>query len=130
MNELVEQILNLPTTYYVTYRCHLIESLRVKTGLSKVVDHTTIIEAQDLTLLGHEIAARLGRVVMQGGLYGYSPLASKLKHPVLPNVTKSLTNIDLGVFIPVHMIAYIETITTIKALQPGADEDDTEVPIQ
>lgn len=130
MNDL-ERIHHLPTAYFVTYRFHLVESLRAKAGLPKIIEHTATFYAENVTELAELVSTSLGRCVKSGGVLGDSPLTAKQEHPIiLPNVSKDLTNFDLGIFIPGHMIAYIETVTTIKPRQPGADEDDTEVDIQ
>lgn len=127
---IAQDIRNISTVYYVTYRFHLVEHLRAKTKLPKVIERTVPIEADSVSELAAIISTALGRCVKLGGILGDNPLVSTKKGIVLPNVTKDLMNFDLGIFIPGHMIAYIETITTIKPLQPGADPDDTEVPIQ
>ena len=116
--------------FYVTHRFHLIKSRLDGLALPDVIERTILYDATDLEELSSFCGKYLGRIVKQGGVVADNPLCVGQAPPLyLPNVTKELANFDIGIFIPGHMIAWVETITTIKPRQ-HEDDEETEMPIQ
>lgn len=109
--------------FYVTFRFHLKVADIKQTGLPRVIDRTDTYNAENIPHLALEITKNLSALFkLGGGVWDKNPLI-KRKGILIPGVTKELDGFDMGIFIPVHMIAYVETITT-PVTAPNPEESE------
>jgi hypothetical protein len=109
--------------FYVTFRFHLKVNDIKSTGLPRQIDRTETMDAESIGHLAFEVTKMLSATMkLGGGVWDKNPLVKK-KGILLPGVTKELDGFDMGIFIPAHMIAYIETITT-PVPQPNPEESE------
>lgn len=101
--------------FYVTFRIHLAGI--VGKSLPNVIDKTFEISAEgpkELTTAVNQIMADHARAQ---GVVADNPILTrkrKVNHVWIPGMLPELNGFDNFIFIPMQMIAWVETITTVK----------------